>query len=105
CLIEAEFNGDTWENYPLLWQWSPLKYVKNVKTPTLFLHGEKDNEVPITQTEEMYSALKRTGTETMFVRYMDEGHGWRPDLLPSNRVDLYTRMTNWFNNHLKPQNK
>jgi dipeptidyl aminopeptidase/acylaminoacyl peptidase len=105
CLIEAEFNGDTWNNYDLLWRWSPLKYVKNVTTPTLFLHGEKDNEVPVTQAEEMFSALKRLGVESEFVQYMNEGHGWRPDLLPANRIDLYGRMTDWFDNYLKPKDQ
>ena len=101
CLIEAEFNGDTWDNYPLLWQWSPLNYVKAVTTPTLLLHGENDNEVPVSQAEEMFSALKRLGIETMLVRYMDEGHGWRPDLLPANRIDGFNRMTGWFDKYLK----
>lgn len=96
CLIEAEFNGDTWNRYDLLWNWSPLKYVKSVTTPTLFLHGETDNEVPVSQSEEMFSSLKRLGVETQMVRYQDEGHGWRPDLLPLNRIDLYERMINWF---------
>jgi dipeptidyl aminopeptidase/acylaminoacyl peptidase len=79
--------------------------VKNVTTPTLFLHGEKDNEVPVTQAEEMFSALKRLGVESEFVQYMNEGHGWRPDLLPANRIDLYGRMTDWFDNYLKPKDQ
>jgi len=96
-LIESEFNGRAHLNYPLLWQWSPLRNVSNVKTPTLFLHGETDNEVPISQAEEMYTALKKCGVKTSFVQYIGEGHGWRPDLKPKNRYDLYNRMINWFN--------
>jgi dipeptidyl aminopeptidase/acylaminoacyl peptidase len=49
----------------------------------------------------MYSALKRLGVESKFVRYLDEGHGWRPDLLPANRFDLYDRITDWFDKFLK----
>ncbi|MCW3117622.1 MAG: ptpA 5 [Chitinophagaceae bacterium] len=101
CLIEAEFNGLPCENYSLLWQWSPLRNVKNVSTPTLFLHGEKDNEVPVSQAEEMYSAVKRLEVETALVRYQEEGHGWRPDLKPLNRMDLYKRMFNWYEMYLK----
>lgn len=100
CLMEAEFNGDPWNNYPLLWQRSPLRYVAQVTTPTMFLHGESDNEVPVSQAEEMYNALKRSGVETLFVRYAGEGHGWRPDLTPLNRRDLYQRMLNWFERYL-----
>lgn len=99
-LIEAEFNGKPWENYPLLWQWSPLRNVQNVTTPTLFLHGDKDNEVPVSQAEEMFYAVKSKGVDTMFVRYFGEGHGWRPNLLPENRHDLLERMIKWFETHL-----
>jgi dipeptidyl aminopeptidase/acylaminoacyl peptidase len=96
-LMESEFNGNAYDNYPLLWQWSPLRNVKNVKTPTLFLHGQVDNEVPISQAEEMYVALKKLGVKTSFVQYIGEGHGWRPDLKPGNRVDMYNRIIDWFN--------
>lgn len=99
-LIESEFNGRASLNYPLLWQWSPLRNVNNVISPTLFLHGELDNEVPFTQAEEMYVALKKCGVETSLVQYIGEGHGWRPDLKPGNRQDLYSRMIQWFNQYV-----
>lgn len=100
-LIESEFNGNAYDNFPLLWQWSPLRNVKNVTTPTLFLHGQTDNEVPISQAEEMFVALKKLDVKTLFVQYLGEGHGWRPDLKPKNRWDLYNRQLNWFDQHLK----
>ncbi|HEV7330830.1 MAG TPA: S9 family peptidase [Flavisolibacter sp.] len=100
-LIEAEFNGSAYDNFDLLWQWSPLRHVKNVSTPTLFLHGEVDNEVPLSQAEEMYIALKKLGVESQFVQYVGEGHGWRPDLLPKNRYDVLKRMLAWFDRHVK----
>jgi dipeptidyl aminopeptidase/acylaminoacyl peptidase len=103
-LLESEFNGSAYDNFPLLWQWSPLRSVKNVTTPTLFLHGEVDNEVPISQAEEMYIALKKLGVESRFVQYLGEGHGWRPDLKPKNRYDLLRRMLEWFDHYLKPDN-
>ncbi|WP_321285701.1 S9 family peptidase [uncultured Sunxiuqinia sp.] len=99
-LTESEFNGSAYDNFELIWQWSPLKNVKKVTTPTLFLHGEIDNEVPVTQAEEMYVALKKLGVETTLVQYLGEGHGWRPDLKPNNRVDLGSRMLSWFDKYL-----
>lgn len=99
-LMESEFNGNIHDNYPLLWQWSPLRNVKNVTTPTLFLHGEKDNEVPLSQAEEMFIALKKLGVHTMLVQYLGEGHGWRPDLKPQSREDLYKRMLSWFGEYM-----
>lgn len=97
-LIHAEFGGFPWDNYDLLWQWSPLKYVKQAQTPTLFIHGEQDNDVHITQAEEMYTALKRRGVESVLVRYPREGHGLRE---PKHRVDALERTLAWFDRYLK----
>ena len=102
-LMESEFNGSVYDNFGLLWEWSPLRNVKNVKTPTLFLHGALDNEVPVSQAEEMFVALKKLGIETQLVQYVNEGHGWRPDLTPGNRFDLLSRLLNWFDKHLAKQ--
>lgn len=97
-LIHAEFNGFPWDNYETLWQWSPIRYVKQVETPVMFTHGELDNDVHITQAEEMYTALKQRGIETVLVRYPGEGHGLRR---PANRVDALTRTIAWFDKYLK----
>ncbi|MBA2525685.1 MAG: S9 family peptidase [Pyrinomonadaceae bacterium] len=97
-LIHAEFGGFPWDNYEQLWQWSPLRYVRQAQTPTLFIHGEMDNDVHITQAEEMYMALKRRGVKTVFVRYPREGHGLRE---PRHRVDALERTLAWFDRFLK----
>lgn len=97
-LIHAEFGGFPWDNYDLLWQWSPLRYVGQARTPTLFIHGEQDNDVHITQAEEMYMGLKRRGVESVLVRYPREGHGLRE---PKHRVDALERTLAWFDRYLK----
>jgi dipeptidyl aminopeptidase/acylaminoacyl peptidase len=98
-LIETEFPGELWDNYDLLWHWSPMKHVANVVTPTLFLHGEKDHDVPITQAEEMFIALKKLGVETVFVRYPGEGHGFRRS---EHWQDASRRISDWFDQYLEP---
>ncbi|CAL1518512.1 S9 family peptidase [Chitinophaga sp. MM2321] len=100
-LMESEFDGSAYDHFSLLWNCSPLKDVKEVVTPTLLLHGETDNEVPLSQAEEMYIALKKKGVDSMFVQYTGEGHGWRPDMRPHNRYDLLSRMVEWFDKYLK----
>jgi dipeptidyl aminopeptidase/acylaminoacyl peptidase len=97
-LIHAEFGGFPWDNYDLLWQWSPLRYVRQAQTPTMFLHGEQDNDVHITQAEEMYMALKRRGVDSVLIRYPREGHGLRE---PKHRVDALERTMAWFDRYLK----
>ena len=99
-LIHTEFNGMPWDgnNYEVLWKHSPLAFVKNVKTPTMFIHGESDNDVPIEQAEQMYTALKRRGIEATFVRYPREGHGLHE---PLHRVDQINRSLAWFDKYLQ----
>ena len=99
-LMVSEFQQSVYTNFDRLWHCSPLKNVKQVTTPVLFLHGETDNEVPVSQAEEMYIALKRLGVETSLVIYLGEGHGWRPDLRPSNKIDVLKRIINWFDRYL-----
>jgi dipeptidyl aminopeptidase/acylaminoacyl peptidase len=97
-LIHAEFGGFPWDNFDVLWQWSPLRYVRQVQTPTMFIHGELDNDVHITQAEEMYMALKRRGVETLFVRYPREGHSFRE---PKHRIDALERTLAWFDRFVR----
>lgn len=97
-LIHAEFGGFPWDDYDLLWRWSPLRYARAVETPTLFIHGELDNDVHITQAEEMYMALRRRGVETVLARYPREGHGFRE---PRHREDALERTLAWFDKYLR----
>ncbi len=96
-LIETEFGGLPWDNYSLLWHFSPMAHVKNVTTPTLLLHGENDIDVPITQAEEFYIALRKLGVPTRFVRYPNEGHGVRQ---PQHREHYYTEIMEWFGKYV-----
>lgn len=101
-LIHAEFSGPSgnmpWDNFDLLWERSPLKHIKKAKTPLLLLHGEQDNDVHITQAEEMYTALRMRGVDSVLVRYPREGHGFRE---PRHREDSLARTIQWFDRHLK----
>ena len=54
---------------------SPINFVKNVKTPTLILAAEFDQECPAAQSLEFYHALKTLGVKTQFFIFPDEGHG------------------------------
>ena len=67
--------------------------------PTLLLHGEADNDVPITQSEELYSALWRRRVETAFVRYPRTGHGATE---PRRQLSQLERTVAWFDRVLRP---
>lgn len=74
------FGGTPWQkNAPIdvYWEHSPLKYVANVKTPTIFWVGQNDPEVPPPQSVEMYRALKGNGVPTRLYVAPRELHSWR----------------------------
>ena len=60
----------------MYWDHSPLKFVSQVKTPTLFLVGEEDPRVPLPQSVEMFRALRSLGVPTHLYVAPREGHGW-----------------------------
>ncbi len=99
-LIHAEFGGFPWDDdhFALLWKWSPLAHIRNATTPTLLLHGENDNDVHITQAEEMYTALRMRGVEAEMVRYPREGHGFRE---PRHQIDAARRTIEWIERRVK----
>ena len=82
-----------------LWERSALAHVSRVKTPTMFIHGELDQDVPIQEAEQMYAALKQVGVEAVLVRYPREGHGLRE---PAHIVDAMTRSLAWHGRFLQP---
>ncbi len=76
---------------------SPITYIKQVKTPTLVVVGERDGECPAPQSFEFWHALKTLGVPTELVVYQGEGHSFRK---PENRVDVMRRTLAWFNQYL-----
>ncbi len=73
------FGGTPWQKnapFAAYWDNSPLKYVANVKTPTLFLVGQNDPRVPPPQSVEMFRALQSNGVPTHLYMAPREGHGW-----------------------------
>jgi dipeptidyl aminopeptidase/acylaminoacyl peptidase len=77
---------------------SPLTFIKNVKTPVLVLHGERDAEVPAPQGYEFWHALKTLGVPTQLVIYPDEGHGLFRE---ESKKDRVFRVLGWFDRWLK----
>jgi dipeptidyl aminopeptidase/acylaminoacyl peptidase len=76
---------------------SPMTFIKNVRAPTLILSGDRDAEVPISQSYEYWNALRRHGVKTEFVVYPDEGHHF---FRHADEVDRTRRMVEWFDANL-----
>ncbi|MBK5292028.1 MAG: S9 family peptidase [Acidobacteriia bacterium] len=80
----------------VLWERSALKHVAKVATPTMLVHGENDNDVPVSESEQFYVALRDVGVEAQFVQYRREGHGLKE---PKHIMDWTNRSMQWHESH------
>ena len=94
---EAEL-GHPWENKAVWERVSPFYKVANVSTPTLFMGGAIDWNVPILGGEQMYQALKRLGRATELVVYPGEYHEFKT---PSHIKDRLERYLAWYAHFVK----
>jgi dipeptidyl aminopeptidase/acylaminoacyl peptidase len=77
----------------------PFLHADRIVTPTLFMAGDQDYNVPLQNSEQMYEALRSLGVESQLVIYPGEHHGLtRPSFL----VDRLTRYLAWYDAHLGP---
>ena len=90
--------GSPWENKAGWEKISPFYRVKNITTPTLFMGGDVDWNVPIIGSEQMYQALKSLGRTTELVVYPGEFHGFTT---PSHIKDRLERYLAWYAHYVK----
>lgn len=97
---EDQIGGNPWQHIELLWKHSPIAYVEQVETPLLILHGEQDLRCPIEQAEQLFTALKRLGKETRFVRFPNSNHELSRGGHPGLRTQRLEHIVGWFDTHL-----
>jgi dipeptidyl aminopeptidase/acylaminoacyl peptidase len=76
---------------------SPITYIKNARTPTLMVVGERDAECPMPQSREFWHALKTLDVQTELVVYPNEGHHFEN---PQHIEDVMQRTISWFKANL-----
>jgi dipeptidyl aminopeptidase/acylaminoacyl peptidase len=92
------FGGDATEQFENFHKHSAMTYVKNVKTPTLILHGEADIRVPTSQGYELYNALKRENLPVKMVVYPRQPHGpYEPKFV----MDIAQRNLDWMDKYVR----
>ena len=91
------------QNTEALWAQSPLKYAKNAKTPTLFIHSEEDYRCPLPEGMQMMQALTSNGVETRMVIFKGENHELSRSGKPQHRVRRLKEITEWFEKHTKEE--
>ncbi|MEO8499340.1 MAG: S9 family peptidase [Vicinamibacteria bacterium] len=94
--IGPPWNPKSWETYQKLSY--PFLHADRIKTPTLFLGGEKDFNVPVQGSQQMYQALRSLGVDTQLIIYPNENHGIAR---PSYVKDRYERYLAWYEKYVK----
>lgn len=95
--VSKLIGGPPQENKEKAAKASPITYVSKDAAPMLIMHGDKDNLVPISQSEELAAALKKAGVEVTFQVVKGNGHGGPDFLNPENRK----RIADFFDKHLR----
>jgi acylaminoacyl-peptidase len=97
---KRDFGGDLFERFDMYWDRSPLKYARNVKTPTLILHSDNDFRVPLEQGEQWFRALKHFGVTTEMVIFPRENHNLTRTGEPKHLVESLNWQVYWFDKYL-----
>ncbi|MCC6350851.1 MAG: S9 family peptidase [Candidatus Eisenbacteria bacterium] len=91
-----EFEGDPWRQPEHFDRVNPIRFVTNVRTPLLLLHGQADRRVPFAESVQFYRALADLGREVEFWAYPREDHGF---VEPAHRADYIRRWADWYDAH------
>jgi dipeptidyl aminopeptidase/acylaminoacyl peptidase len=94
--IGPPWNPKAWEAYVKMSY--PFLHADRIKTPTLFLGGERDFNVPVQGSQQMYQALRSLGIDTQLIIYPNEFHAIQR---PSYIRDRYERYLAWYDKYLK----
>jgi dipeptidyl aminopeptidase/acylaminoacyl peptidase len=93
--IGPPWDPKAWETYQKLSY--PFLHADRIKTPMLFLGGERDFNVPVQGGQQMYQALRSLGVDTQLVIYPNEFHGITR---PSYVRDRYERYLAWYDRYI-----
>jgi acetyl esterase/lipase len=94
---QGRFTGGYWDLQDAYIRNSPVYFAKNVQTPLLLLHNDKDGAVDFTQGVEYYNTLRRLQKPVVMLQYKGENHGL---IKPENRKDYAVRMKEFFDHYL-----
>lgn len=93
--------ADPWDNLEKMWNQSPIKYAKNVKTPTMFIHSDEDYRCPLEQGLQMYTRIKENGVDTKMYIFHGENHELSRSGKPKARIKRLEAIKKWFDGYLK----
>src|SRR5438270_115392 len=89
-----------WPDLDELWRRSPIRYVQNIRTPLLLTAGEMDLRCAMSQSEEMFGAMRLLGKTVELVRFPEESHDLSRNGRPDRRVERLRRIAGWYERFL-----
>jgi dipeptidyl aminopeptidase/acylaminoacyl peptidase len=92
-----EFGGPYWQDRTDYERFSPHRFARNFRTPTLVIHGALDYRVPDTEGMQMFTALQRQGIPSRFLYFPDEGH-WIGR--PQNQLVWWNAVQAWLEQYI-----
>jgi dipeptidyl aminopeptidase/acylaminoacyl peptidase len=95
-----EFGAAPWEDPDLYREHSPLTYARQIHTPLLIQHSERDLRTPIGQGEELFTVLRSLRRPVRMMRVPDESHELTRSGTPFRRVENAAQIRNWFEHFL-----
>jgi dipeptidyl aminopeptidase/acylaminoacyl peptidase len=99
--FDWDMGGSPWSQPERYRRQSPLANLDRIHTPLLLIHSELDQNCPINQSEQLYTALQLLGREAEFLRIPGEGHLINLVGRPSSRLARIRATDRWFAKHLK----
>ena len=90
----SRYEGLPWENPDAYWRFSPISLVGNVETPTMIITGEEDLRTPLSESYQMYHALKMRGIDTAVIRLPGASHDM--SRRPSQLMAKIANVVAWF---------
>ncbi|MEO6796719.1 MAG: S9 family peptidase [Candidatus Dormibacter sp.] len=89
-----------WQNLDWLMARSPITYVEQMRTPLLILHSDQDLRCPISEAEQLFTALKLLGREVKMLRFEGQSHDLSRSGHPRSRVIRLSAIRDWFTSHI-----
>ena len=90
-----------WDQVERGWDGSPLKYYRNITTPTMFVQTYEDYRCPLSEAVQLYTALQIRGVETKLCMFHNESHSLSRMGHPRNRIRRLRALLEWMDEHLK----
>jgi dipeptidyl aminopeptidase/acylaminoacyl peptidase len=101
--FDLPMDEHAYKNFARFWDMSPLKYIRNAKTPTLIVCAEDDLRVPSSQMDNLYTALKLQKVDVRMLRFPEADHTFYTDGSVKQRIYWMNAIADWLDEHLQEQ--